>query len=73
MNALSIREAAEEFGIDNKTISGWVAQGLVTVEKRPERRGQPMLIRRDDVQRIASTRVPGRGRWNRKVREHLAS
>ena len=65
MNTLSIREAADRYGIPRSTLADWVTAGLVRVVRRPERRGQPALIYEPDVAELAQRYRPGRSRWSR--------
>lgn len=65
MNALSIREAGERYGIPHSTLADWVAAGLIRVIRRAERRGQPTLIYEPDVAELAEQYRPGRSRWSR--------
>ncbi len=41
---LSVNAAAKKYGIPQRTLARWAAQGKVKVLVHPERRGQKMLI-----------------------------
>lgn len=65
MNMISLREASARYGIPPSTLSGWVRDGLIGVARRPEKRGQPMLLYAPHVELLAQRYQPGRSRWRR--------
>jgi predicted site-specific integrase-resolvase len=65
MNGIGVREAARKYGVPHRTLSGWIADGLIRVLQRPAKRGQAMLVYEADVAQLARHYRPGRSRWQR--------
>jgi len=54
-----MREASTKYGVPLATLWAWVGAGLIRTVSEPEKRGQPKLIAEPDVERLASSYVPG--------------
>lgn len=61
MGWMSLRQAANYYGIPPRTLSRWIEAGLACHE-RAERRGEAMRVWGPDVARLAEHYEPGAGR-----------
>jgi hypothetical protein len=63
VDGIGIREASRKYGVPGRTISRWVARGLIRVLVAAENRGQATLIYEPDLIAILPqySGRPGRG------------
>lgn len=55
---ISLGKAAKKYNIPEQTLSRWVEKGILTVLRRPERRGQALLVDEATVALAAFQRTP---------------
>jgi len=59
---ISVNAAAKKYGIPQRTLADWAAQGRLKILVRPERRGQKMLVDEGSVILARQAYIP---HWRR--------
>lgn len=74
---ISIKAAANRYGLNRPTLNRWVIRGIIHVLQYAERPGDPVLVDEREVAHYARAyqKNPGRGRWtvNREAEQRAAA